>query len=162
MRRVSQGWVALISLLSVVVTAVVAPVVVERVKARHGREERRAEVQERKDEATAKSADALAKRVDDRIDALLEEHTRERIALREDLTRKDVRIGELERQVDELRREVIGYRLGMAAPKGFVVVPLPLWERIRRDHGDQIGGHFAGEPEMRADLATVVPPDAEE
>lgn len=125
----------LLGVLGVIITAVFAPMITDRLKARAKRVEKVTTDQVR-----------LANRVDERIDKLMQDYDRLRQEAESRLLERDKRIDKLEREIDQLRMEVSAYRLGLEAPKGYVVVPLPLWEQIRERLGAEIHGHYAGEP----------------
>jgi hypothetical protein len=130
-----------------IVTYILAPIINDRVKARNAKV---AKVQT--DQVT------LANRVDERIDKLMEDYDRLRSEAEERLRERDKRIDKLEREIEELRMEVSAYRLGLAAPKGYVVVPLPLWEQVRERLGNEIHGHYTGEAAAGPSSTSLDPP----
>lgn len=130
-----SAWTAVAAILSVIVTAIVAPKIKDRRDARLNAQ-------------NARTADRKSE-----LDTIREEQRELRQALKDEVNelrnenvRKDARIEVLEARVSELQNTVEMFRLGLTHPPGFVLVPANVWVALRERLGTEIPpGPFVGE-----------------
>ena len=121
-----ETWTLTGVILTALLTAIIAPMLDRRWRGK--REEQEDARADRQTTATL---------VDTTLGRLLEEQNRMREQMSHEIEERDRRIDQLEDRIEkqgeviaELRAELQAYRLGIAAPNGFISLPISVWRRI--------------------------------